>query len=97
MIFLGDHTTGKLNSITTQAVAFGVLLLPCLIASQLHSTIKVVGLLHPPPAAFKPATMQSGDSQQSIGKEQPLENITSIGSTDGASISQVRYCFVFCS
>ena len=41
-IFPGDHTTGKLNSITTQAVAPSVLLFSFRIATQFHSTISIV-------------------------------------------------------
>jgi len=88
-IFLGGQTDGELNSITTQAMAFGVLLFPCLFASQLHSTIHVV-LLRSPFILFTPAAMQPGHSQQSIGKEQAAENVTSIGSTDGTHTIHVR-------
>ena len=86
-IFLGDHITRGLNPITTQAVAFGVLLFPCLIASQLHSTINIVGLF--PLVTFTPTVMPSDDSQQSIGKERPVENVAPVDSVEGAPISQV--------
>jgi len=93
-IFLGGQTDGELNSITTQAMAFGVLLFPCLIASQLHATINIV-LLRSPFILFTPAAMQPSDSQQPIGKEQAAENVTSIGSTDGTHTIYVRDFPVF--
>ena len=86
-IFLGDHTTGGLNPITTQAVAVGVLLFPCLIASQLHSTVSIVGLFSF--VTFTPTTMPSDNLQQSIGKERPAENVAPDDSVEKAPISQV--------
>ncbi len=74
-------------------MALGVLLFPCLIASQLHSTVNIVGLF--PFVAFTPTTMQPDDSQQSIGKERLVENATSIDCAEGAPISQVRDFLVF--
>ena len=94
-ILLGDHGTGKLDSITTQAVAFGVLLFPCLVASQLHTTINVVGVLHSQISTFTPATIQPSDSQQSTSKEQPMLNLTP---TEGTPIIQVSvFSRHFCS
>jgi len=78
-----DHTTGNLNSITTQAVALDVLLFPCLITSQLYSIINLARLLGSPFVTFTPATMQHGDRQRSIGKER-VENLISIGTVEGA-------------
>ena len=86
-IFLGNHTTGGLDPNTTQAIAFGVLLFPCLIASQLHSTVNIVILF--PFVTFPPTTMPSDDSQQSIGRERPVENVAPIDSVERAPISQV--------
>lgn len=95
-ILLGDPTTGKLDSVTTQAVAFGVLLFPCLVASQIHSTISIIRLLHSQSPASTPATTQPNDGQESIGKkEQPVANLTSIDTVKKASTGQVRVFSLF--
>ena len=63
------------NSVTAHAVAFGVLMFPCVIASQLQSTANIVGLF--PVVTNTPTTMQPDDPLQSIGKDRPVENIAS--------------------
>ena len=80
--------TGELDLITMQAVAFSVLLFPCLVASQLHSTVDVVGFLHSQSTTFTPAAMQPSDSQQSIGKEQPVVTLASTDTAEGAPIAR---------
>jgi hypothetical protein len=93
----GEAGAIGLDSITTQAVAFGVLLFLCLVTSQLHSTIDIV-LIRSLFVPFTPATiLQPGDSRQSIGKEQPVENSTFIGSTGGAPTIHVKDFLVFFS
>jgi hypothetical protein len=90
-ILLGDHTTGRLDSITAQTMAIGVLLFPCLVASQIHSTADIVSLLYSRFVMVAPATVQPSDSQQQlISKEQPVVNLTSIDASEGDSISWVR-------
>lgn len=67
-------------------MAFGVLLFPCLVASQLHTTINIFGVLYSQIATFRPATIQPSDSQQPIGKEQPIVNLPS---SEVSYVSQV--------
>ena len=70
-------------------MAFGVLL----ITSQLHSTIKQDSRTLT--LSVRHVYARHNDSQQSIGKKQPVENVTSIGSTDGVPVSQGRDFLVF--
>ena len=46
---------------------FSVLLFQFLVASHLHSTITIIGLLRSQFVTFMPTTMQADVSQQSIG------------------------------
>ena len=71
-------------------MAFGVLLFPFLIASKLHSTISIVGLLLSQFVMFTPAIMQSGDLAAVDQQWTAIEKSTSIDTVEGVSISQVR-------